>query len=388
MGAKSFPVTIANPETLKWARESSGKSVADVANKLGVAPSVVTRWEAGEDCPTLAQLQKLTIQYKRCLAALLLPQPPQESPPPTEYRTLPERRRHPLGEEVFLAIRRARGVQSSFKELVGSLGGAAAGLPTADLRDDPEELAARVAAYLELANPDAGTYRALGQRIAAVEAVGILVLQLGMPVEQSRAFSLSDDTVHVIVVNSHDGPNPRSFSLFHELGHLLLRRTGTCGKMRGFSRSGSGEQVTEAFCNQFAASLLVPRVEFLHSEPVQSHGSSPEWSDAELSHLASRFVVSRQVVLRRLLTLRLTTHSFFQHKQAALEQQAAQLKKRGGGRADPAGRAIRENGQRFAGLVMDAYRQELVGPTDAAALLGVKYKHFSSIEAMLASARR
>lgn len=387
MGARNFQVSVVDPLTLKWARETCGKSVAEVSRKLDVAGTVVADWEAGASAPTLGQLQGLTIIYKRCLAALLLPAPPIESPPPTEYRTLPELQRDPLGEDVYLGIRRARAVQSSFKELLPSLDDVRAShLPTTQLTDEPESLAEHMIEYLGVTRPRGTSYHVLKERIRTVEAAGVLVLQLGMPVEQSRAFSLADAVAPAIVLNSHDGPSPRSFSLFHEFAHLLLRRPGTCGKMRSFTATGSDERATEAFCNQFAASLLVPRHEIGGDDLVRAHGPSPEWSDSELSRLATRFGVSRQVILRRLLSLCLTTHAFFTAKQQALEQQAARIKKKQGGGADSAGRAIRENGLSFTRLVLDAYHQEIVGPTGAAALLGVKYKHFSNLEAIVAGA--
>jgi Zn-dependent peptidase ImmA (M78 family) len=385
MAVRNFPVTIVNPRTLEWARKASGKSVSEIARKLGVAVSLVAGWESGASHPTLGQLQELTIQYKRCLSALLLPTPPVESPPPTEYRTLPERQRDPLGEDVYLAIRRARAVQTSFRDLIPSQEGAEPpGLPTAKLSDDPEQLAEGISALIDLVSPRGSDFEVLRERIRAVEAIGVLVLQLGMPVAQTRAFSLADDSAPLIVVNSHDGPRPRSFSLFHELGHLLLRQSGTCGKMSRFAGSGSDERVTEAFCNQFAACLLVPGHDLVGDVLVHSHAPSPEWSDEELSRLASRFGVSWQVILRRLLSLGLTSHGFFTAKQRSLELQAAHLKARTGGRADPAGRAVRENGLRFTSLVLDAYHQDVVSPTGAAALLGVKYKHFANVEAIIA----
>jgi Zn-dependent peptidase ImmA (M78 family)/transcriptional regulator with XRE-family HTH domain len=383
---KNFEVPIVAPGTLRWARETSGKSVVEVARKLDVETSLVTDWERGVACPTLGQLEKLAVQYKRCLAALLLNEPPSESPPPAEYRTLPELHRHPLGEDVFLAIRRARGVQSSFRELRQALGGDdLPELPQADLDDEPWRLAHEVSSTLGLGadRPKGTDHDVLRSRVRAVEAAGVLVLQLGMPVEQSRAFSLADRDAPVLVINSHDGPRPRSFSLFHELAHLLLGRSGTCGEMAVFSRSGSNVRATEAFCNQFAGCVLVPSAALLEDPVVGQHGSSPVWLDDELSRLATRFRASRQVILRRLLSLELTSHRFYDEKQRDLEKQAASGARKGGGRSSPPERALRENGTRYASLVLDAYRQDVVSPLGAADMLGLKYKHFTNLEALV-----
>lgn len=386
MGAKGFEVSIVASDTLRWARETSGKSVAEVARKLDIEASVAAGWEQGNGSPTLGQLEKLAIQYKRCLCALLLKAPPRELPPPAEYRTLPERHRHPLGEDVLLAIRRARAVQSSFKDLQQALGGSdLSELPQTDLTAEPHQLAQEVSLALNLPGkrPKGTDHEVLRARIEAVEAIGVLVLQLGMPVEQSRAFSLADRDAPVIVVNSHDGPRPRSFSLFHELAHVLLGLSGTCGKMTVFNRAGSDARATEAFCNQFAGCMLVPGGALIENHIVLQHGSAPEWRDDELSRLAVWFRVSRQVVLRRLLSLELTNQHFYKEKQREFEAQAAGAQRKGGGRSDPPARALRENGFTYTSLVLDAYRQDVVGPLGAADLLGLKYKHFSNLEALV-----
>src|SRR5260370_3025122 len=65
-------------------------------------------------------------------------------------------------------------------------------------------------------------YEAWRRWRAAVEALGVLVLQQTMPVKEVRGFSLNGGSVPTIVVSSSDAVLARLFTLFHELVHLLL----------------------------------------------------------------------------------------------------------------------------------------------------------------------
>ena len=79
-----------NPDVLRWARERSGLSVADVARKFSKSLDAISGWEAGETSPTYVQLEKLAYQvYKRPVAIFFFPKPPEEPDKISEFRTLP-----------------------------------------------------------------------------------------------------------------------------------------------------------------------------------------------------------------------------------------------------------------------------------------------------------
>ena len=68
----------------------------------------------------------------------------------------------------------------------------------------------------------------------------------------SSAVSLSpDDIAPFVVINDKDAVPAWSFTLLHELVHLLLGRTGISGS----SHPGLG---IEAFCNNAAAEWMLP----------------------------------------------------------------------------------------------------------------------------------
>ena len=100
-----------------------------------------------------------------------------------------------------------------------------------------------------------------------------------------------------IRVNSRNGDLRRRFTLAHELGHLIWRRTFESNKTKprrkiaeGSSRETSWE---ERFCDVFAAHLLVP---------VQDVSWLNDWGSLSLTDLeeaAERFRVSFQTLLWR-----------------------------------------------------------------------------------------
>ena len=90
------------------------------------------------------------------------------------------------------------------------------------------------------------------------ESAGVFVLRKGdlgshhtaIDVETFRGFAIADDVAPFVVINDNDSRAAWSFTLLHELTHLLLGQTGISG-------SHSGEEIEE-FCNNVAAEWLLP----------------------------------------------------------------------------------------------------------------------------------
>lgn len=80
-----------------------------------------------------------------------------------------------------------------------------------------------------------------------------------LPIEGDslRGFSLHHDHVPLIFVNwAVRHPAARSFTLLHELAHLLRGVDKACDKHDLQSRTSE-----EAWCNRFAAAFLMPKTE-------------------------------------------------------------------------------------------------------------------------------
>ena len=84
------------------------------------------------------------------------------------------------------------------------------------------------------------------------QAAGIYVSERSLPLNQVRAFSLLEEKKAAIVLSTKDSYEARSFSLIHEVCHILLKQTGICD-LNDFAA-----KKVELFCNKFAASFLAP----------------------------------------------------------------------------------------------------------------------------------
>ena len=393
MPRKSSKVSV-RPEVLVWARESIGRSIGDVANRLNVSEDLVSEWESGKKNPRLAQIKALATYYKRPLAAFFLPEPPEEPPLPKDFRTLPGEGVLPLSDKTRLALRRARRLQSLTRELGEEpTGDITEGIGRAGLSDDPEALATRVREHFGVAPRTRLAWKkegdALNQWKAHVESQGALVLQLTWPIEEARAFSITDGDIPVIVLNTKDSVRARIFSLFHEFCHLLLNEGGLCDPVRGMSwASGPARsddiRSTEMFCNHFAGAVLLPRDDLLNHDLVRRVGRPSKWADDTLGKLANEFKVSREVVLRRLLIFERVSRRYYQGRHEEWEAEAREMQeRRKGGRSDPPRQCIQRNGAPFTSLVVESYRNDRITSSDVADYLKIRLKHLPKVERLL-----
>lgn len=123
-----------------------------------------------------------------------------------------------------------------------------------------------------------------------MENLGVLVFQFAMPVHDARGFSLVEDGISSIVLNSHDSINARIFTLFHEYAHLLLGTSGICN----LEESSELHLDIERFCSHFAGAILVPKIDLLHHELISSIRAYPEISDEYLGKIAASFKLARR----------------------------------------------------------------------------------------------
>ena len=75
-----------------------------------------------------------------------------------------------------------------------------------------------------------------------------------------RGLALYDDIFPIIVVNGTDAVVAKTFTLIHELGHILRRDTMLDEESNILDSRNTNK--SEVFCNQFAANLLMPHEQF------------------------------------------------------------------------------------------------------------------------------
>ena len=382
------PIT---PGVAAWARTTAGLSVHEAADLLREPPTLLAAWERGETRPSLTQAKALAHLYRRPLAALLLPDVPDEPATPVDFRRGVGGRDRRLTRPILLEIRRARRMQQAAGEVFEGLD-----LSTTDLRldspsTDPEDAAARYRATLGVSIADqlswSSDYQALNAWRAAVERWNVLVLQASMPVEEVRAFSLAPSSPSVIVLNSADAATARIFSLFHELGHLVRGEQGICDPAAELM-SGADEIAEERYCNRFSGALLVPK-QALINDPLARSVAANESPESPLGGLAARFRVSRQVMWYRLRDTGLISPAAFAAGWSVLrvsDKPSARPRETGSFVNPPTWRRVlTEDGRGFVSRVFEALDRGLVGPADIVDWLEIKTSDFGKLERQLSS---
>jgi Zn-dependent peptidase ImmA (M78 family) len=374
---------IVKPELLVWARESAHLHHSVAAKKADIPVERLLEWEIGESAPTINQLRTLANIYKRPLAVFFLPEVPMRFDAMRDFRRLPETAEAEYSPELALAIRRARFRREIAMELAEEL---ELDVPRLEfdarsLLHDPNRFANEARALLHVTLQAQylwkDKYEALSSWTAAVERLGVLVFQTsGVDLREMRGFSVPNSVYPVIVVNAHDSPRGRVFTLLHELAHLLLHSGGLCDTHE--AREPNGEEV---LCNHVAGAMLVPEpalIEALHPmAAVLRAGGIP---DTELTILSQRFAVSQEVVLRRLLTLGHVSLEFYRKKREDLHKAYSRERELQEGFAPHHQVVVRDLGKQYIRVVLGAYHQEAITSSDVSDYLGIRLKHLPKIE--------
>jgi Zn-dependent peptidase ImmA (M78 family)/transcriptional regulator with XRE-family HTH domain len=373
------PVTGIVPAVLRWARESQGYSIEDVAEKLKRDSSEVEAWEAGEGAPTYVQLEKLAYTiYKRPLAVFFLPKPPQEIDLKKEFRTLPEADIEMLAADTRYQLRLAQAFQESLRELNDGRNPAERQI----FKDMRLELgkpiapqAKRVREYLGISLADQQAWK--DQRSAvqnwrnAIEHAGVFVFKNSFKQKDISGFCLPDTELPIIYLNNSTTHTRQVFSLHHELAHVLLDISAISkGDPEYIERLPRQAQRIERFCNAFAAELLIPEQDFA----ARLAGIS-EFTEEEIEELARRYWVSREAVLRKLLDRGLVSQNYYEKK----AKEWAKQKKDGTGGNYYATRAT-YLGEGFMNLVLSKYYQGKLGVEQVADYFGVKTGSVAGLE--------
>lgn len=372
---------ISNPRMLEWARRMSGFELEQAAHKAQVKPDRLNSWERGDAHPSIIQLRKLSDLYRRPLAMFFRSEPPPDETLPSDFRKFDPEAMEPISPELRFAIRDAHQRRKAALDLYLELDEP---LPdfshTANLSDSPEELGQFLRNWLTAnQNPPSGDPRlAFNFWRQAAEAKGILVFQAeDVGIQEMRGFSISERPLPTVVLNIKDASAARSFSLLHEITHILLRRGGLCT----MEEDGPATEIQrlEKFCNHVAGATLLPATLFLQ-QPETPRSCAQSMSDNDLQKLASRYGCSPEAVLRRLVILNRVSLAFYRQKRPEYQRQYAELRpNRTGGFAPPYTLALARTGKLFTRLVLDAYTEERITASDMASYLGVRLKHLDRI---------
>lgn len=293
---------------LQWAFERSGADEESVARRMGVSPEKVTEWLIGTKQPTFKQAQTIAKLLSIPFGLLFLPEPPKESLPLPEFRTLGSISAN-VDNDIRQLLQDIQLKREWFAEYLGrSADEKREFVGRYDLQTPALEVAKDMRATLIAKEPSLFTSgrraRAfLDNLMRSAEGVGVWVMRSGvvgnnthrpLSVKAMRGFAVSDPFLPIVFLNGRDAIAAQIFTLAHELAHLWIGESDLSSVNLENSQSGSSRRA-EAKCNAIAAEFLVPSEEFKGT-----------WNkDAELieqiDSVAHKFSVSRIVIAKRAL---------------------------------------------------------------------------------------
>lgn len=283
-------------------------SKGQLADEVHVKPSVVELWASGATAPGLTQLRDLAKVLRRPTSLFFLPHVPSTTPVRAAFRKpIGARGTRSLTSEENAEIRIAQRRQKIAIWAAKSLG-----------QDNPVSLPRRLSSPSKTAGlvqywlhwDVKEQVKASGKSVVtkmvrrSLEDQGIMIVQLSMNSDACRGFSIYDSVVPLIAYNSTGHVSAaRTFSILHELGHLLSHEQAVCD---------SPNDAEERWCDRFAAAFLIPEhhlreymVKYLKAEYVEA-------DDVEsVRRISNRYKASFQCVALRLIDLGLAEKALY-----------------------------------------------------------------------------
>ncbi|MEZ5222213.1 MAG: ImmA/IrrE family metallo-endopeptidase [Ilumatobacteraceae bacterium] len=364
------------PSVLEWARARSG--IDDEVWEQRFPRYDV--WLAGDAAPTLKQLEDFARKTHTPVGFLFLEEPPVETVPIPDFRTISDRPVAAAGEvvsadllDVIYACERRQEWYRDNQILEGEPPLPFVGV--ASTTDAVDDVAGQMRQVFDWTAQSRAACRtsdaALTWLRERAEAAGVLVMISGivgsnthrtLDPQEFRGFALVDRYAAVVFVNGADSKAAQVFTLVHELAHLWLGETALSDLDPQSIRSNA----VERWCNQVAAEFLVPMAEFRQRFDALAD------LRAQLRPLADHFRVSSQVILGRIREAgALTWDEYLTELGVERQRVAAFLADRGGGGNYYNTKPVQVS-RRFASALIASAKEGRTPYTTAFRLLDVK----------------
>lgn len=351
-----------DPSALTWARETSRVTVDDLARAMNVKPSRVIEFESGDAEPTFRQLTLMAGKLDRPLGFFFAPPPAASDVPDTaDFRG---RSDGSLPPDLAKEMRRAEQHRDAMLELGGRPERRVEVGPVTweTIAERASDLRGKFGLTDTFVPPESSNNQVFSFWRGLLEDNGILVLQTTkIPLETFRGLSVHHDELPVVIVNGGDSPAGRTFTLFHEVAHLINRTSGLCALRETVNE--------EALANNFSAAFLMPET------AVRMNILDDVEPGKVADHLARHFKVSALAAAVRLRRLGFISDSDLDGIRAASEEQweqARQAQKQGTGFVPPWRLRYRDLGPSYIGTIARALEDRRVDLLDATYLLNAR----------------
>lgn len=369
-----------NGKIIQWAREYYNMSSEEAAQKIGVDLEKYKDWEAGTDYPTYAKLKKISDVFHKPSAVFFFPTPPKIASPKGDLRTLPDAVVNRLSRNVILQLEKAKVYQLSLIELYGERDSVF--MHRDEFPDSVDALCDFFRGKLEF--PITAQKARKSTKVVfeiyreKFYNIGIYVFKDSFKDNAISGLCVKDDHFPVIVINNSMSFARQTFTLFHELFHLISDTSGAeIIRDDFYSMLDENQSDVERNCDSFANSFLIPLDDFkkeLDKSPID---------EDRIKELARLYSVSREAVMYKLLTLgRITNNDYSQLKEAfygeAIRTQEKKDEKKS--RGNYYSTKLSYLGNQYTGEVFRQYFSGKISGVKAGEMLQSKVDHLPRLE--------
>jgi Zn-dependent peptidase ImmA (M78 family) len=298
------------PALLLWAQKRSQRDDEAYEKKFPAWRD----WVEEQKAPTFRQVEEIAKYSHLPFGIFFLEEPPRVELPIPDYRRQRSDREAVPSQNLLDAIDLSIQRQAWFRDYALKMGLENADVIRAAEDDPPEVIAIAVAEELEFTVADRARLKtrekARNHLRHAFEQLGGLAIITSMvgnnnrrmlDREEFRGFTLADDIVPLIFVNSSDDSlSGQIFTFLHEYGHVILRATGVSDEDLAHENTG-----VEGWCDALAAEVLVPAAD------LRAQFQSDAMLIDELDRLAGRYFCSTLVILLKLRKIGLIANAGF-----------------------------------------------------------------------------
>lgn len=210
-----------------------------------------------------------------------------------------------------------------------------------------------------------------------IEGKGIFIQGFQkVDVSTLRGVAIVDDSMPIIGINDDDRYPAKSFSILHELVHIIKRTSSICNDMFG-STPWDDEEV---FCNAVAGEVLVPRNAL--NTVVNNYS---QFTIDNVDSIANKFSVSSEVIARRLYDIGKCGKTWYTQISYELAQRfnddrermrtAAKMGLSNGPRRNMPREAIDRTSAALCDVLLKGYSEGIFDKADISNHIGIGQKH-------------
>ena len=357
-----------NTDILQQCREQIGLTLFEVEERI----KTIAEIESGTKKPTFKQLDKLSGLYKVprwVFIAKQLPKKYQFDRAVSAFRKFAE-----SNADIFSDYK-VRGLTEQVErfrdlilELLDDLGESIVSFNPPEVRENtnPEAGARQIRNWLGLSDEkfDFETWKKL------LEEKGVFVFMTSKYKGWShidkmllRGLAIYHSTLPIIIINDSDAKKAQSFTLFHELGHLLKKESA-------IDDWEYHERNTEDWCDKLAGNILMPARLF--------HNAASSIDNLNtVKSIARNFKVSAYACLVRLRQLEIINQNTYEDYEVQIIDEFTKLQEKlkdstGGPSRDRPQEVLNQYGHIYTNVLFQAYHNQEIGLHKLSKLFNLK----------------